>query len=326
MQIRKFTLNLLLSLGCAALCSAFPAAAQEAFPNKPIHLIVPYPAGGLTDQLARALQEPMQQFLKQPVIVENKTGAGGIIGTGLVASSPKDGYTLVFGNTGPFSVAPQARKTSYDPVKDFAPISLVCITPMMLAVPTSSPINTFPEFLAQARKSGDSWNFGSTGQGSMSHLAGELFNHLGATKLKHIPYNGGAQVALAFGAGDLQAAFVTGPESMPMIQAKKIKYLAVGTPKPTSVVPGLPAVAEYIPGFASSAWFGVLAPSGTPDAVLKKINAAVVHAVGTREYQNKFAGLYVELRSSSPEEFTDFMREERQRIGSLLQNVAIKFD
>ncbi|NUZ06135.1 Bug family tripartite tricarboxylate transporter substrate binding protein [Piscinibacter koreensis] len=296
-----------LVLACIV-AAALPAAAQT-YPTKPIRVIVPYAAGGSTDQLARAIQQPMSDLLGQPVIIDNRPGAGGTIGTDMVAKAAPDGYTLVFGNTGPSAVVSMMRKTPYDELKDFRPISTVAITPMILAVPADIPVTTAKEFVAWVGKH-PNLNYGSVGNGSLSHMTGEYFNSLAGTRLTHIPYNGGAPLTTAFVGGQVQASFVTGLDGATMLATGKVKYLAVGTPQRTPVVPGLPAIAEEIPGFRSSAWFGLLAPKGTPDEIVAKLNAAVVAAVRRPEIQKLFASRNVEARSSTPAEMEALIRDE----------------
>ena len=315
--------------GLAAACGALvlpSALAQDAYPSKPVRIIVPYAAGGSTDQLARAIQKPMQDFLKQPVIIDNRPGAGGTIGTDLVAKAAPDGYTLDFGNTGPNAVVGLMRKIPYEPLKDLRPISTVALTPMILAVAANSPAKNLKEFLALARQHGADWNFGSVGNGSLSHLTGEYFNHAAGLKLQHIPYNGGAPMMTAFGGGQLQAAFVTGLDGEAMLQAGKIKYLAVATPKKTDVVPGLPAIAEEVPGFRSVAWFGVLAPRGVPDDVAAKIHAAVQYAVARPEVQKLFGDRNIEARSSTPQELDKIIRDEMAQWGEVVKRSNIRLD
>lgn len=320
----------LIITACAAagfsLLAGFPSMAQDAYPSKPIRIVVPYAAGGSSDQLARAIQQPMSDFLKQPVIIDNKAGAGGSIGTDSVARAAPDGYTLVFGNSGPNAILPLLRKIPYDPLKDLRPISTVAITPMILAVAADIPAKDLKEFLALARKSGTDWNFGSVGNGSLSHLTGEYFNTLSGLKLQHIPYNGGAPMMTAFGGGQLQAAFVTGLDGAAMLQAGKVKYVAVGTPKRTPVVPGLPAIAEEVPGFRSVAWFGVLAPSGVPDAVADKLHEAVVFATTRPEVQKMFADRHIEARSSTPQELDHMIRGEMKQWGEVAKRSNIRLD
>jgi tripartite-type tricarboxylate transporter receptor subunit TctC len=300
--------------------------AQDNYPSKPIRIVVPYAAGGSSDQLARAIQQPMAEFLKQPVIIDNRAGAGGAIGTDIVAKAAPDGYTLVFGNSGPNATLPLLRKIPYDPLKDLRPISTVAITPMILAVAADSPAKDLKDFLALAKKSGTDWNFGSVGNGSLSHLTGEYFNAMAGLKLHHIPYNGGAPMMTAFGGGQLQAAFVTGLDGEAMHQAGKVRYLAVGTPKRTNVLPGLPAIAEAVPGFRSVAWFGVLAPSGVHDATAAKLHEAVVYATARPEVQKMFLDRHVEARSSTPQELDRMIRDEMAQWGEVAKRSSIRLD
>ena len=322
---RRFILTASAAAGLTLLVGS-PSMAQDAYPSKPIRIVVPYAAGGSTDQLARAIQQPMSDFLKQPVIIDNKAGAGGAIGTDSVAKAAPDGYTLVFGNSGPNAILPLLRKIPYDPLKDLRPISTVAITPMILAVAADSPAKDLKEFLALAKKSGTDWNFGSVGNGSLSHLTGEYFNTLSGLKLQHIPYNGGAPMMTAFGGGQLQAAFVTGLDGAAMLQAGKVKYVAVGTPKRTPVVPGLPAIAEEVPGFRSVAWFGVLAPSGVSDAVAAKLHEAVVFATARPEVQKMFADRHIEARSSTPQELDHMIRDEMKQWGEVAKRSNVRLD
>jgi len=313
-------------LACLVLALTFssvPALAQT-FPSKPIHIIVPYSAGGSTDQLARAIQQPMADFLGQPVIVENRPGAGGTIGVDLVAKAAPDGYTLVFGNTGPNAVVSLMRKVPYDELKDLQAISTVAIAPMILAIPSDNPATTVKEFFAYAKQNGDSINFGSVGNGSLSHLTGEYFNQLAGVHLVHIPYSGGAPMMTAFLGGQVQAAFVTGLDGAALLASGKIKYLAVGTPKRTDTVPGVPAIAEDLPGFRSTAWFGVLAPKGLAPDVAAKLHAAIVAAINRPEVRKNFAERKVEARSSTPQELENIIKDERAQWGPVVRSAHIE--
>ena len=301
-----------------------PAAAQDAWPSKPIRIVVPYPAGGTTDQLARAIQQPLSDTLGQPVVIENKAGAGGTLGTDAAAKATPDGYTLVFGNSGPNAIAPLVRKLPYDSLKDLRPLSTVAILPMILTVPAESPHKSVKDFIAHARAQGTAINYGSVGNGSLSHLTGELFNELAGLKMQHIPYNGGAPMVTAFASGQLHAAFVTGLDGASMVQAGRIRYLGSGSPKRTDVLPGLPAVAEDVPGFRSTAWFGLLAPRAVPDDIANKIHAAIVKAVARPEVRKLFADRNVEARSSTPQELDKLIREEMVQWGPVVSRSGVK--
>ena len=305
---------------------AFTAAAQDAYPNKPIRIVVPYPAGGTTDQLARAIQQPLQELLGQTIVIENKAGAGGTLGTDSVAKAAPDGYTLVFGNSGPSATASLMRKLPYDALKDFRPLSTVVSVPLILAVAAESPHRSVKDFVAWAKTQGTTLNYGSTGIGGSSHLTSEFFNELAGTKFQHIPYDGGAPLVTAFAGGQVHMAFVTGLDGSAMVQAGRIRYLAVASPQRTEVLPGLPAIAEDVPGFSSVVWFGLLAPKAVPDDIAAKLNAAIVKAVARPEVRKLFIDRNVEPRSSTPEQMELVIRAELDKWGPVVKKASIKVE
>lgn len=306
-----------------AMVLAQPAMSQS-YPDRPIRLVVPYAAGGTTDQLARAIQQPLSEILGQPVVIDNRAGAGGAIGTEAVVRSNPDGYTLVFGNTGPNAVGALMRKLPYDIKADLKPISTVAITPMMLAVPTDSPANNVKEFLALVKANPGKFNYGSTGPGGLSHLTGEYFNDLAGVRLQHVPYKGGAPMLTAFLGGEIQAAFVTGLDGGAMLATGRVKYLAVGTPEPTPIVPGLPTIATDVPGFRTSAWFGLLAPKGTPNEIVAKVNDAVVKSLARPDVRKFFTDRNADPRSSTPDELARIIDEELAQWGPIVTKYNIK--
>lgn len=317
----------LLLMGAAVFGVTQAVQAQDVFPAKPIRLVVPYPPGGSTDQLARAIQQPLADVLKQPVVVENRAGAGGAIGTDHVAKAAADGYTLLFANSGPNAILPLLRKTPYDPQKDFRPISTVAFMPMILAVPANSPARSLRDFMEAARQSGGSWNFGSVGNGSTSHLTGEYyFNSVAGLKLAHIPHSGAAPMMTALVGGQLQAAFVTGMDGTSMVQGGRIRYLATATPKRTSFLPDLPAIGEEVPGFSSTVWFGIMTPAGVPDGIAARLHAAVTQVVARPDVQRVFIDRMVEPRSTSPEELNQIIRDEMAQWGTVIKRAGIRLD
>ena len=312
------------ALAWASVASIASAQAQDAYPSKPIRIVVPYPAGGTTDQLARAIQQPLQELLGQPVLIDNKAGASGTMGTDLVAKAAPDGYTLVFGNSGPSATSSLLRKLPYDVLKDFRPLSTVVAVPLILAVAADSPHKTVKDFVSWAQQQGTNLNYGSTGIGGSSHLAGEFFNDRAGTRLQHIPYAGGAPLVTAFAGGQVHMAFVTGLDGAAMVQAGRIRYLAVASAQRTEVLPGLPAISEDVPGFSSVVWFGVLAPRGLPDAIAAKLNAAIVRAVARPEVRKLFIDRNVEPRSSTPQEMERLIRSELELWGPVVKKADIK--
>lgn len=303
-----------------------PALAQgDAYPSRVIRIVVPYPAGGTTDQLARAVAQPLRDLLGQSVIIENKPGAGGTLGADYVAKQPADGYTLLFGNSGPSATAALMRKLPYDIHKDFRPLSGVVKVPLILAVSADSPHKTLKDFLTWARNQGDRLNYGSTGIGGSSHLASEYFNELAGTKFQHIPYAGGAPLVTAFAGGQVQKAFVTGLDGAAMVQAGKIRYLAVASPKRTDVLPGLPAIAEDVPGYSAVVWFGLLAQRALPDAIADKLSVAIATAVQKPEVRQLFLSRNVEPWGSTPQELAKTIDAELAQWGPIVKknNISV---
>ncbi len=314
------------AIAAALATLAFAASAQDVYPNKPIRIVVPYPAGGTTDQLARAIQQPLQELLGQTIVIENKAGAGGALGTDIVAKAAPDGYTLVFGNSGPSATSSLMRKLPYDVLKDFRPLSTVVSVPLILAVAAESPHKTVGDFVAWAKTQGTALNYGSTGIGGSSHLTSEFFNELAGTRFQHIPYAGGAPLVTAFAGGQVHMAFVTGLDGSAMVQAGRIRYLAVASPQRTEVLPGLPAIAEDVPGFNSVVWFGLLAPKAVPDDIAAKLNAAIVKAVARPEVRKLFTDRNVEPRSSTPEQMEAVIRGELEKWGPVVKRASIKVE
>ncbi len=286
-----------------------PAAGAN-WPERPIRIIVPYPAGGATDQIARALAPGLTEILKQPVIIENRAGASGAIGMQATLSAPADGYTLYFGNNGPNAILPSLRKLGFDPLTELKPIALTAIVPLILTVAADFPARNLGEFLLLLKADNGRLNYGSVGNGSLSHLAGEYFRSLTDNKSVHIAYKGGAPLMTAFGSGEVHFAFATGIDANAMMKAGKVRYLAVATEKSTPIVPGLPAVAEQVPGYSSVAWFGVLAASAVPDSIIKVLNEAINQVVARAEIRELFAQRNIEARGGSPAQFERLIRQE----------------
>lgn len=305
-----------LALSCAALA--------ETWPSKPIRLIVPYSAGGSTDQLARAIQQSMSEQLGQPVVVDNRAGAGGAIGAEAVARSAPDGYTLVFGNSAPSAIVGLLRKVPYDVQKDFRPISTVALVPLALVASSKVTARDFGEFLAQARKPGVNLNYGSVGTGSMSHLTGEYLNERAGIKVQHVPYSGGGALGVAVLGGEIETAWVNPLDGTSMVASGKARYLAVATPKRVPTLPDVPAVSEFLPGFDSTAWFGVLAPKGTPDAIVQRLNEVIANAVARPDVRKNIESKMAEPRSSTPKELETIIQREIDQWGPLIQKNGIK--
>jgi tripartite-type tricarboxylate transporter receptor subunit TctC len=312
--------------GGLAAAVACAAALAQPYPSHPIRIVVPYPAGGATDQMARIIQQPLTELLGQPIIIDNKAGAAGAIGTEQVAHAAPDGYTLVFGNSGPNSMGPAIKKPSYDPIKDLAPISFVTTVPLILTVNPSVPVNNVKELIELVRSRPGEFNYGSVGIGSASHLVGEYFNYLAGLKMIHVPYKGGAPAMMGFMAGEFQVMFVTGLDGLQHIRAGKLKAIAISTEKRSELAPGLPTVGESLPGFSAVIWFGLLAPAGTPPAVIAKIQDAVAKSVARPEIKRAFNDLSTEAASNSPRQFSRVIAGEITQWTKLVKESGAKFE
>jgi tripartite-type tricarboxylate transporter receptor subunit TctC len=312
-------------LALALALAALPAAAQGQYPDKPIRLLVPYPPGGTTDIMARTLQEPLSKALGQPVIVDNKGGAAGAIGTKQVATAAPDGYTLVFGNNGPSAIVPLLQKdVGYDPVKDFAPVSLVSIAPLVLVLNPSVPAGNVKELIAWAKTQPDGVEYATAGAGSLGHLATELFARDAGLKLVHVPYKGQAPSTMAVLNGEVKMLLTTSSDTMgSAVKNGKLKLLGVSTAKPSSLMPGAPTIAQSLPGFEVNVWFGILAPAGTPAPVIAKLNAAIRTVLADPEIQRKFVNYGSIATASTPQEFATLIGAEVPKWKGLVESAKI---
>ncbi len=309
----------------AVLVAAVPAVAlAQAFPSKPIRILVPYPAGGTTDLMARALQEPMQKALGQPVIVENKAGAAGGIAAREVARSAPDGHTLLFSNNGPSSTTPLLVKDAgYDGVKDFAPVSQVSSAPLFAMVHASVPASDLKGFIDYAKS--QDLAYASAGIGSLGHLASELFARMAGVKMVHIPYKGQAPTANALVTGEVKVLITTSSAAMNnFIKEGKVKLLGVSTPEPSPLAPGTPTMGSVLNGYKVEIWFGLLAPAGTPADAVGKLNAAVAGALAQPELQARFQNFGVIAKGSTPKQLGDLIADEVPRWAQVVREASIK--
>lgn len=310
----------------AALCCAAQFAWAQPFPSKPIRIVVPYPAGGTTDIMARALQEPMQKTLGQPVIVDNKAGAAGAIGAREVARSAPDGYTLLFSNNGPSSTTPLLVKDAgYDGVKDFAPVSQVSSAPLFVVINAAVPANDLKGFIDYARAQTQGLEYASAGIGSLGHLASELFARSAGVRLLHIPYKGQAPTANAVMTGEVKLLITTSSGTMnSFIKEGKLKLLGVSTPRPSPLAPGAPTVNTVLPGYNVEIWFGLLAPAGTPAATVARLNDAVGKALASAEIQGRFQNFGVIAKASTPKALGDLIADEVPRWAQVVRESNIR--
>ncbi len=313
----------LLTLAFALSCAS---AAAQPFPSKPIRIVVPYPAGGTTDLMARALQEPMAKTLGQPMIVDNKPGAAGAIGAREVSKSAADGYTLLFSNNGPSSTTPLLVKDAgYDGLRDFAPVSLVSTAPLFVVVNAAVPASDLRGFIDYARTQPGGLEYASAGIGSLGHLASELFARMAGIKMIHVPYKGQAPTSNAVMTGEVRVLITTSSSAMNgYISSGKLKLLGVSTPEPSPLAPGAPVVASVLPGYKVEIWFGLLAPAGTPADVVAKLNDAVSKAVAMPDLQQRFVNFGVIATSGSPKRLGDLIADEVPRWTQIVREAGIR--
>jgi tripartite-type tricarboxylate transporter receptor subunit TctC len=307
---------------------ASPQAHAQAYPSKPIRFVVPYPAGGPLDTVARLLGAKVAESVKQPVVVDNKPGAGGNIGTEIVARSPADGYTILMGATATHAINPTLYKSiPYDAVKDFAPITQVAATPNILVVHPSVPASNVRELIAHAKANPGKLSFGSGSIGSAGHLAGELFDTLAGVDMVHVPYKGAAPAMQDLIGGQIQLMFDNLASSLTQVRAGKIRALAVTTARRSSFAPELPTVAESgLPGFDINTWFGVFAPAGTPREALDRLHAEFTRALAAPDVREKMLNLGAEPVGNKPEEFAAYIRAESEKYARVIKASGAKVD
>jgi tripartite-type tricarboxylate transporter receptor subunit TctC len=304
-------------------------AYAQAYPSKPIRLVVPYPPGGPLDIMARAIGQKLTEAWGQPVVVDNRAGAGGNIGADLVAKSPADGYTLLMGAVATHAINPTLYgKLPYDPVRDFAPVALVAQVPNILVVNPSVPVKSVRELIDLARARPGYLNFASGSTGSTGHLAGELFNTMAGVQMVHIPYKGGAPAMADLLAGQVQLMFDNLANALPNVKAGRLRALAVTTLKRSPAMPDLPTVAESgLPGFDLTTWFGLMVPAGTPPEIVAKLNAEIVRALNTKDMRERLEKMGAEPPvNNTPDNFAAFIRSEAAKYAKVVKDSGARVD
>jgi len=298
------------------------------WPTRPIHLIVPFPAGSSPDLIARILAEKLPQSLGQAVVVENRPGAGGNLGTGLVAKAAPDGYTIGLSIPGPLAVNTVLyRKMEYDPFKDLAPVSLVGASPNLLVVDPKLNINSVKEFVALAKSQPGKLNYGSVGNGSTSHLTMELFKEAAGLDIVHVPYPGSPQVNTAILSGQVAAGFVVPATAMPLVQSGRLRALAVTTSVRSIVLPEYPTLAEAgYPEIVSTAWNGIVAPAKTPRPIIERLSRELVAILRSEDVREKMIRIYFQPTGTAPEGLASLMRSEVERWGKVIRKTGATAD
>jgi tripartite-type tricarboxylate transporter receptor subunit TctC len=310
-----------------ALLAAVPLAhaAEAPYPNKPVRLIVPYPPGGSTDPTARAYGKWLSEKLGVPFVVDNRPGAGATIGHALGAKAPTDGYTLLLGTSGGLVVGPAfGTKIAYDPIKDFAPIGVGVYVPFLLVVHPSVAAKTTKELIDFAKAQPGKINFASPGTGTPNHLGMELLTAMTGAKFTHVPYKGGGPATVDLVAGRVHAIFGSIPQWQPHLPAGRVRAIGIGHPTRAKSMPDVQAIAEILPGFNNTSWYGLLAPAGTPPAVINRINAEMKRAASDPQFVKHLEGIGLEIASSTPKEMGDLIRSELARWTKVIKTAGIK--
>ena len=314
-------------IAAGALLAAPLARAQGAFPSRPIRIIVPASPGGAADILSRTIAQKLADAWGQPVLVDNRTGAAGIIGAEAAAKAPNDGYTIMMGFAGVIAVNPSLYKTlPYDSVKDYAPVALVALSPLMLVVHPAVPAYSVNELIALAKAKPGQLNFASTDSGSTQHLSAELFKSMAGIDMTHIPYKGSSLAYPDLLAGNVSLMFENMLSMLPNAKSGKVRALAVTGTKRSAAMPDLPTVADSVPGFSAVGWYGVLAPAGTDAAIVNKLSAEINRILKLPEVSERLSSLGAEPSGSTPEEFAAHIRTEIAKWGKVVRDSGARIE
>ena len=306
--------------------ATLPAFAEPAWPSRPLKLVVPFPPGSSPDIIARVVAEPLAQALGQPVVVDNRPGAGGNLGTGLVAKAAPDGYTWLFTIQGPLVTAPLlSRSLGYDPAKELVPVSLVATSPNVLVVDPKLGANSLADFVRIGKEKKGQLNYGSVGNGSASHLAMELFKTRAGLDLVHVPYQGFPQVVNAMLAGQVQAGFMVPGIAIGQIRAGRLKALGVTTLGRSASLPEMPSLVEQgYPGFEAISWQAVLAPAGTPRPVVDRVASELIRIIKSDDVRGRILGQYFSAAGTAPEALAGLMKTERERWAKVIKAAGVQ--
>jgi tripartite-type tricarboxylate transporter receptor subunit TctC len=311
-------------LPALALCAG--SAFAQNYPSHPIKVIVPWPPGQATDVAARMVAEKLVPVLGQPLVVDNRPGAGGVVGCEVAAKSPADGYTLVAGSSGPISISPNVQKVAYDPLKDFAPISLLAVNPFMLVVNPSIPAKSVRELIALLKANPGKYSFASSGSGATSHLMSVLFNSMAGVDVVHVPYKGSSQSITDVVNGQIAYTIETVPAVQGLTQAGKLRALGATSLTRAVAMPDVPTIAETLPGYEMFGWIGFMAPAGTPGAITDRISAETRKIMQEPELRKRFLAAGMEPAGNTPAEFSAFLKKQNERYGMIVKQAHVKLD
>jgi len=311
-----------------AVAIALPVAAQDGYPNKPIKLVVPFPPAGGTDVLSRSIAQSIATHTKWVIVVDNKPGAGGNIGLDATAKSAPDGYTIAMGQTANLAVNPALYSSMpFDPLKDFAPIALISSQPLILVVNSASPYKTLKELVDAAKKSPGKVNMASSSNGTIGHIGGELFQRRAGIQMTHVPYKGAGAAVTDLMGGSVDCFFGNTQAVGGLVTSGRLRALAVTSPKRLANFPDVPTVAELgYPGFEAATWSGLVAPAGTPKAIVDRLNAEANKALGTGEMKAKLQEDGSTPLGGTPQQFAEFLKKEHAKWGAAVREANIKLD
>jgi len=310
----------------AALLAAAGAACAQGFPSKPVRVMVPFTAGSAIDVNARVIGQRLSDTWGQQVLTDNRPGANTIIGTEAAAKAPPDGYTLVLANDAALAMNPALYpKLPYDPLKDFAPVTLIGSNSLLLVVPASSPVKSVKDLLDLARARKGELNYGSGGNGSAQHIPMEMLMAMTGTRLTHVPYKGVGPALNDVIAGQIPVMFAGTPGALPHVKSGRLRALAIASAQRSPAAPEIPTVDQSgVPGFGYAAWVGYLAPAGTPREIVTKLNADIINAINAPEVGDKLAAVGFEVQTTSPDEFAQMIQREMARMAKLVRDAGIK--
>ena len=324
-MLKYHVLNTAIALLLAAVTSAH---AQVSYPEKTIRIVSPFPPGGAADTLARVLAQKLTEYFGRSAIVENRVGAGGTIGTDVVAKAAPDGYTLLLGNVSTLAIAPSLyTKLPYDPARDFTALTLVGKSPLVITVHPSVPAKTLNELIALARARPGQMTFGSSGAGSITHLTGELLNTAGKIRITHVPYKGSPPVIQAMIAGEVDMGVLQVVEGLPHYRSGRLRALAVSGTERSTALPAVPSAGETgVRGLEATTWYCVVGPRGVPPPIVKTLHAAITKAIGSADFASRFAADGVIPAPSTPEELATLIRSDIPKWGEVAKRTGVKLD
>ena len=318
---------LVLCAGCAVQFQHAAAQAPGAYPNRPIRMILPASPGGPVDVIARTVGAGLAEALGQPIVMDNRAGAGGIIGAEIVARGNPDGYTLMFAHSGPLAIeAALHSKLSYHPLKDFAPVSLVAASPYALIVNPSTPAKSVKELVTLAKSRPGKFHYASGGVGTGIHMAGELFNLAAGLKIVHVPYKGAGPSMAALMGGEVELMFNGVSSALPHVKSGKLRALAISSTQRSSLLPDLPTVAESGLRYETSGWYGLVAPAGTPQPVTARLQASLHKSLNTPEMKERLAVQGIDGIASTPDQLTRHLRDELDKWTAVVKAAGLKVD